>query len=391
MDSKQYKKKNKRQAKRKAAEKNKFYYAFVVALVVIILAVIFISNGFSFDFSDSSPDGNVGTSEKVDEIRDLVVTFIDVGQGDCVWINLPDGKNMLIDAGENSSARNAIDSFLIDGSKKASIDYCIATHPDSDHIGNMSYVYENYEVGRSYRPYLISEHALANDLPSTFNYGIKLSEKSSTKVYGSYVKSVYDEGTEWEFFTDRSDFTNSAEDKNGATYSYTVDFMMPYARDASDFSSVKSANNLSAIVMLEYAGRKVLFTGDVEKSVEASFVELAAKEAADCDVLKVAHHGSKTSSTLDFLRLVKPEYAVISCGVGNKYSHPEKETVDRLIALNSEIYRTDIQGSISLRIKADGSMSFEKSFTEFDDEMIFFSGKEIAENEDRIKAAKEAA
>ena len=112
---------------------------------------MFISNGFSFDFSDKKDKNNVGVETSVDKLQNLTIRFLDVGQGDCIFITCPAGKNMLIDAGEHKENRDVIDKYLTNGGKKVTLDYCVATHPDSDHIDNMPYVYEQYDVLRSYR------------------------------------------------------------------------------------------------------------------------------------------------------------------------------------------------------------------------------------------------
>ena len=140
--------------------------------------------------------------------------------------------------------------------------------------------------------------------------------------------------------------------------------------------------------MLEYADRKILFTGDIEyetgkKGAEQSFIrEFSTSNPAmvDCDVLKVAHHGSDSSTSPEFLSLVKPEYSVISCGLSNKHRHPLKSTLDNLLKCKSEIYRTDLQGTIILTIDSKGIMTFEKQTDKYK-ELIFEDGDTIKQYE----------
>lgn len=381
------KKKNKREK-----ELQKFVACLVVIIIitVIVLAVFYISNGYKFDFGflkKESESVSVNYSE-VDNVRDLKVYFIDIGQGDCIFIELPDGKNMLIDTGEKRNAGKAkIDKYLRDEKgNKVTIDYCVATHPDSDHIGLMPYVYEQYDVLKSYRPYVYSENKSASALPYELNKGIKI--KNSSNIYYDYITNVNAEQTYWEFFKDDSDFSNGFTGKDGEIYEYTVNFVMPYADNLNDYQYFTTPNDFSAVIMLEYADRKVLFTGDIEyetgkKGAEQSFIrEFSTSNPAmvDCDVLKVAHHGSDSSTSPEFLSLVKPEYSVISCGLSNKHRHPLKSTLDNLVKCGSEIYRTDLQGTIILTIDSKGIMTFEKQTDKYK-ELIFEDGDTIKQYE----------
>lgn len=371
------KKKNKREK-----ELQKFVACLVVIIIitVIVLAVFYISNGYKFDFGflkKESESVSVNYSE-VDNVRDLKVYFIDIGQGDCIFIELPDGKNMLIDTGEKRNAGKAkIDKYLRDEKgNKVTIDYCVATHPDSDHIGLMPYVYEQYDVLKSYRPYVYSENKSASALPYELNKGIKI--KNSSNIYYDYITNVNAEQTYWEFFKDDSDFSNGFTGKDGEIYEYTVNFVMPYADNLNDYQYFTTPNDFSAVIMLEYADRKILFTGDIEyetgkKGAEQSFIrEFSTSNPAmvDCDVLKVAHHGSDSSTSLEFLSLVKPEHSVISCGLSNKHRHPLKSTLDNLVNCGSDIYRTDLQGTIILTIDSKGIMTFEKQTNKYDGKIL---------------------
>ncbi len=384
------------------------YFVVLVIIVAVVLAVFYVSNGYKFDFgflekesdSDSASTSASVSHSEVDDIRDLKIYFLDIGQGDCIFIELPDGKNMLIDTGDNRNAGKAvIDKYLTDeNGEKVKIDYCVATHPDSDHIGLMPYVYKEYNILKSYRPYVYSENKQAPNLPDGLNEGKKI--KNSSNIYYEYIKSVYDEQTPWEFFKDDSDFTNRFYDKNKEEYEYTVDFEMPYAATLNGYGYFTTPNDFSAVIMLEYADRKVLFTGDIEyetgkKGAEQSFIREFADLSymVDCDVLKVAHHGSDSSTSEEFLKLVKPEYSVISCGLSNKHAHPLKSTLNNLTNANSKIYRTDLQGTIVLTINSKGEMTFEKQ-TDAYDYMLLDDGDTIkayeTEHKDEIENFKKS-
>lgn len=164
---------------------------------------------------------------------------------------------------------------------------------------------------------------------------------------------------------------------------------MPYADNLNDYQYFTTPNDFSAVIMLEYADRKILFTGDIEyetgkKGAEQSFIrEFSTSNPAmvDCDVLKVAHHGSDSSTSPEFLSLVKPEYSVISCGLSNKHGHPLDITLNNLRTCNSRIYRTDLQGTIILTIDSKGKMTFEQQTKEYDDKLMW-SGDEVKQYED---------
>lgn len=394
--------------KRKKDNKKQLFIYFVTFLIIvaIVLVVFYVSNGYKFDFGflekESESDSAEASAEigEIDDIRDLKVYFLDIGQGDCIFIELPDGKNMLIDTGDTrNDGKKVIDKYLTnDKGEKVKIDYCVATHPDSDHIGLMPYVYKEYDVLKSYRPYVYSENKQASTFADGLNLGKKI--KNSSNIYYEYIKSVYDEKTPWEFFKDDSDFTNKFFDKNQGEYEYTIDFKMPYAANFNGYSYFTTSNDFSAVIMLEYADRKVLFTGDIEyetgkKGAEQSFIREFADYSymVDCDVLKVAHHGSDSSTSEEFLKLVKPEYSVISCGLSNKHAHPLKSTLNNLTSANSKIYRTDLQGTIILTINQKGEMTFEKQ-TDAYDYMLLEDGDTIkayeTENKNEIENFKKA-
>lgn len=240
------------------------------------------------------------------------VHFIDVSHGDCQLIELPEGKTMLIDAGDNGTEDRIIDYIESLGIKK--IDYLVATHPHADHIGGMAEVIANFDIGEIYMPKIQNNTKTFEDMLDV------IGEKNLTITSAESGKVLFDySGVRAEILSP----------KKGETY--------------------EEMNNYSAVLMLQCGDKRFLFMGDAEKDVEEEIL----KKDLDADVLKVGHHGSTTSSSKKFLEKVSPEYAVISCGEGNDYGHPHKETINNLKKIAKEILRTDKSGTIVMR--CDGS------------------------------------
>ncbi|MBQ7642788.1 MAG: MBL fold metallo-hydrolase, partial [Clostridia bacterium] len=344
------------------------FWAFPLFVLVIVFII-----GVNYKKEDDKTKAPIEEAEvgTVATVQDLKVTFIDVGQGDSILINFPDGKNMLIDTG-TSGNKKMLDSYLTVGGEKLKLDYVVATHSDADHIGCMDYIYENYEVGYSYRPYIFCTHADASAYPSEFNKGVTV-KNSNTATYFKYINGVYKKTyNNWEFFSGQSDFTVKFKTEDSETeYEYAVDFLMPYAESVEGFKRFEDPNDFSAVIMVTYNGKKILFTGDMgnqnasggsEKAFTDYYTDYSGASEADCDILKVGHHGSKYSSSVEFLNVVKPENAIISCGSNKTYKHPTVNALMNLTAAlianakdesDGKLYRTDLQGSITLTISSE--------------------------------------
>lgn len=259
---------------------------------------------------------NSDDTEKLSQKDTLNVHFLDVGQGDSIFIELPDEKTMLIDAGENYHGEGIINYIGDCGYSK--IDYLVATHPHADHIGSMGYIVRNMDIGSVYMP-----KAAAN-----------------TKTYENLLESISDKGLK---ITSAKAGLTIAEESD-----YIINVVAPVIIDESDL------NNSSAVIKLTYKNNSFLFTGDAEKKeLETITDDISA------DVLKVGHHGSNTSTTEEFLYEVCPKYAVISVGEGNEYGHPHKETLRLLEEFNCELYRTDIDKTVVF--SSDGNTISVKS------------------------------
>lgn len=224
----------------------------------------------------------------------LRVYCLDVGQGDSILISNNE-KTMLIDASTNEMG-NTVVKYLQDlGISK--IDYLVGTHPHEDHIGGLDNVIKNFEIGSIYMP----------NVPAT------------TKTYEDVLKAV-------------------ASKKLKITTPNVGDIF--YVGDAKcEVMAVgdnkKEFNECSIVIKMDFNGVSYLFTGDANDVVESS------RSWPEIDILKVGHHGSRTSTTTEFLNQIKPKIALISVGKDNKYGHPTEDALSRLTNIGSKIYRTD--------------------------------------------------
>ncbi|EGW39072.1 MBL fold metallo-hydrolase [Desulfosporosinus sp. OT] len=236
----------------------------------------------------------------------LKVSYIDVGQADSILIQIPNGKNVLIDAGNNGDA-NAITSYL----KKqdvSKLDIVIATHPHEDHIGSMDTQIKTFDIGQVIMPKKDSTTQTYKDLITAIqNKGLKITEaKAGLELdLGSEVNALL------------------------------------LAPNSANYEDV---NNYSAVLKLSYGTNTFLFEGDAQEQSENEMIN--AGYNLKSDVLKVGHHGSNTSSTTAFLTKVQPKYAVISVGKGNSYGHPANVTMDSLTNIGAKVYRADLSGTI---------------------------------------------
>lgn len=237
----------------------------------------------------------------------LKVHFIDVGQGDSEFIEFPDGKTMLIDAGESDYGKTVSDYIKSLGYTK--IDYVVATHPHSDHIGGMRKILNTYPVGNFYMPDAVS----------------------SSNTFINMLEAVEKNECEAEYIESQKTIISNDE------YGFSVHAVGP-AKTYEDL------NNSSAVLRLCYKNSSFLFTGDAEYDAENDIIR--SGENISADVLKVGHHGSSTSSSARFLKAVNPTYGVISSGVDNEYGHPHDEVMDALKRRNVEIHRTDFEGTV---------------------------------------------
>lgn len=275
----------------------------ILILFLALMTYVLASCGVNAEqVSNTSQD----TSNTSDNNSGLIVYFLDVGQADCTLIQLPNGEEVLIDAGnygDGSYIKNYLENLNVDD-----IEYFILTHPHEDHIGSAREIINNFTVKKIYMPDVLA----------------------SSNLYESTMLAIENKDIETIFAKPGLIIIDSPGLK--------LELLSPKSMYYSEL------NEYSAVARLEYDNTSFLFTGDAESVSELEM--LGGGFNLDSDVLKVGHHGGRTSSSIDFLKAVTPEYSIISCGEDNSYGHPHIETLNRLSDIGSEIYRTDELGTI---------------------------------------------
>lgn len=235
---------------------------------------------------------------------DLIVSYLDVGQGDSIFVELPNSETMLIDAGVSGVGDDIAEYIEYRGYDR--IDYLVATHPHADHIGSMEYIVDNFSIGEIYMTEAVT----------------------TTKTFENLLEAIYD--NEYKLTTAVAGDTIISDER------FSVNILGP------EYVDEKNLNNSSIVISIDYLDNSFLFVGDAEKKELESI-----KYDMSADVLKVGHHGSRTSTTESFLDAVNPQYAIISCGENNDYGHPHRETLNILEEYDVEVLRTDINGTIA--------------------------------------------
>ena len=233
------------------------------------------------------------------------VHYIDVGQGDATLIKCG-SHAMLIDGGNNNKGTTV--QLYLKKQGVESLDYVIGTHPDADHIGGLDVIVYKYNCDTVIMP----------------DY------EKDTKTYQELVDVIHDKNM-------KITYPVVGEQYALGEAKFTI-----IAPNSNSYGG--NANDYSVAILLEYGKNRFLFTGDAEEASETEMLSNGIELSAD--VYKVAHHGSRSASTQEFLNAVQPKYAVISCGEGNSYGHPHAEVLNRLRSMGVEVFRTDEQGSI---------------------------------------------
>ena len=273
-------------------------------LRLVILVILLLGAAFSVYAASREDRGGI-----------LTVAFLDIGQGDAIFIDAPSGNQMLIDGGPGKSVLRELSKVMPFYDR--SIDVVIATHADQDHVGGLPNVLKNYKVNIFMEPGLSGPSSSYEELEKMVG-----NNKSNIKKILARRGMVVDLG-------------------DGAI----LQILFPV------IDSPGTNTNMSSIVAkLVYGENEFMLTGDSPIAIEDYLVSLGGLQS---DVLKAGHHGSKTSSSDEFVRAVAPQYTVISAGKNNRYTHPHQEVLDILNNFGIKILRTDELGIIVF--KSDGT------------------------------------
>lgn len=290
---------------RKMSKKKK--YKFIYSIVLCVIAIVgLLSNHKTSDLQKEAIFFSNNST------ADMEVHFIDVGQADSILIESSE-KYMLIDAGNNDDGEMLIEYLQKEGVQK--LEYVIGTHPHEDHIGGLDDIINNFKVDTIFMP----------DITHT------------TKSFEDVLMAISNQNLQ-------ITIPEVGEQYNLGNSQFTI-----IAPNQNDYG--EELNNYSIGIKLVHGDNSFLMCGDAEELAENDILENGIDISAD--VYKVSHHGSNTGTTKEFLQAISPRYALIECGVDNKYGHPHEETLELLDDMDIEVYRTDLNGTIIAR--SDGS------------------------------------
>lgn len=279
-------------------------------ILIILLAFLIINNQDKIK-NLFNQNNNQNQNDYINTNNDLLkVHYLDVGQGDSIFVELPNNETMLIDAAESYQSENIINYLKNLNYQK--IDYVIGTHPHTDHIGGLKDIINTFEIGKIYMPKVVS----------------------TTKTYESLLMAIKDKNLK----------INTAKAGTSIidTDTLKINILAP------NNSTYTELNNYSVVTKITYGTTKFLFMGDAEKLSENEI-----KENVTADVIKIGHHGSNTSSSIDFIKKVNAKYGIISVGLNNKYNLPKEETITNWENSGTKIYLTSTNGTI--RASSDGT------------------------------------
>lgn len=279
-------------------------------ILIILLAFLIINNQDKIK-NLFNQNNNQNQNDYINTNNDLLkVHYLDVGQGDSIFVELPNNETMLIDAAESYQSENIINYLKNLNYQK--IDYVIGTHPHTDHIGGLKDIINTFEIGKIYMPKV----------------------GSTTKTYESLLMAIKDKNLK----------INTAKAGTSIidTDALKINILAPNSETYTEL------NNYSVVTKITYGTTKFLFMGDAEKLSENEI-----KENVTADVIKIGHHGSNTSSSIDFIKKVNAKYGIISVGLNNKYNLPKEETITNWENSGTKIYLTSTNGTI--RASSDGT------------------------------------
>ncbi|OGN09047.1 MAG: hypothetical protein A3C61_02180 [Candidatus Yanofskybacteria bacterium RIFCSPHIGHO2_02_FULL_39_10] len=244
----------------------------------------------------------------------LKVYFLDIGQGDVIFIESPSGQQVLIDGGPDNKILSKLGEVMSFYDKD--IDLVVMTHPDADHASGLVDVLDRYEIKNIVFSDIINDKALYQSWKGAVS-------QEGADVIDPVAGKVIDLGD-----------------------GVTLVIISPLESIVGKTVKEGETNNNSVVVMLKYKDLEVLLTGDLETKGERAIMLDGIN--IDVDVLKVAHHGSKTSTSEEFISATTPEVAIIQVGAKNRYGHPTQEVLNRLENFGIKYYRNDVDGDIEL-------------------------------------------
>lgn len=352
----------------------------IIIAVVVILLIVAIALGIFYAVAPEefnalkeklfpSEPSSPGTQPTLEGT--LEMTVIDIGQGDCIFLQFPDGQTMIMDAGSEFGSTNEYDQLTAHLTLRGidSLDYVFITHSDYDHIRYMQDIFEDYEVKNIYMP------RVADDMSATWTKTVAaIEEETWTNESGETVDS--------EIYYTVGDFVIQGEDWTMNCHSYLEDDY-PSVKESS---SAEVKNAVSPVCFLEYADRTIVLTGDSNERNEKYLLERGVLDK-DADVLKVGHHGSRTSTIQEFLNAVDCEYAIVSYGEDNDYGHPTPELMSRLedytdVRPDNDyngykyVYETPKDGNVSVYVDGNGTLRIDCELT--DDKDFTLNWGEVA-------------
>ena len=276
-----------------------------INFLLIIVLILLVSDGLLFylDFKNSN--------------RDFVFAMLDVGQGDALFVESPTGTQVLIDGGPPRKILGALSRVMSPFDR--TIDSIIVTNPDQDHIGGFLDVLKVYKVGA------VLESGTFNDSKTYQNLKEEIKNKKIPDILARRGMRLNLGG--------------------GAV----IDILFP-DRDVSDWTT----NDGSVVGKLSYGETSIMLMGDATEETERIILEENSKNTLLSDILKVGHHGSRTSTSPQFVEAISPTHAFISAGGDNRYGHPHQEVLDTLNQFGVKIFRTDLLGTIIM--KSDGEV-----------------------------------
>lgn len=266
-------------------------------LLFILLLVLFTGCSRTTDTASAAESMSAAAS------GEMLVHFLDVGQGLSVFVQ-SEGQNLIYDGGDRETSRFVVAYLQQHGVTE--IDYLISSHYDADHLAGLIGCLNVFDV----------HNIIGSDYEHT------------SKLYTSFIDTIDEQDSEIQHPSVGIQFQFGSG-------TFTV---------LSPTSIVNDSNANSVVIRLENGQNSFLLTGDADHKAEA--VMCSSSPDLESDVLSVAHHGSATATSYDFLEQVVPEFAVVSCGADNQYNHPDADTMDKLESMEIEIYRNDLQGTI---------------------------------------------